>query len=194
MYSRYESIIRVLSAGHKIFSYAMDSDRTTPTRGSSITDSDQDLPDDEQIVKKKCGRKILFDDFEIFGDVVFSRHGVIVQAKREDRLHSGTLQITETKQGTFVTWERDANPVTDSQGSKEKISESGGVEVGGGGEGGGGGGGDRKKIMINDQGTVAFCVGSPPPNDWAVIADNSQQPATPIGESGVFSCLLPTLD
>ena len=157
----------------------MDSDRTTPTRGSSITDSDQDLPDDEQNVKKKCGRKILFDDFEIFGDVVFSRHGVIVQAQREDRLHSGTLQITETKQGTFVTWERDTNPVTDSRGIKEKASESVGVEDGGGG-------GDCKKVMINDQGTVAFCVGSPPSNDWAVIADNSQQPTTPIGESGVF--------
>ena len=152
----------------------MDSDRTTPTRGSSITDSDQDLPEDEQNVKKKCGRKILFDDFEIFGDVVFSRHGVIVQAKREDRLHSGTLQITETKQGTFLTWERDSNPVAE----KEKISESNGVEAGAGD--------DRRKIMINDQGNVAFCVGSPPSNDWAVIADNSQQPATPIGEAERF--------
>jgi len=182
-YKRYESIIQVLVKAEEAirsFSYAMDSDRTTPTRGSSITDSDQDLPDEEQNVKKKCGRKILFDDFEIFGDVVFSRHGVIVQAKREDRLHSGTLQITETKQGTFVTWERDTNPVTDSKKeNKEEISESARVEVGGGG--GEGGDGDRKKVMINDQGNVAFCVGSPPSNDWAVIADNLQQPATPIG-------------
>ena len=182
---RYESIIQVLVKAEEAirsFSYAMDSDRTTPTRGSSITDSDQDLPDEEQNVKKKCGRKILFDDFEIFGDVVFSRHGVIVQAKREDRLHSGTLQITETKQGTFVTWERDTNPVTDSKKeNKEEISESARVEVGGGG--GERGDGDRKKVMINDQGNVAFCVGSPPSNDWAVIADNLQQPATPIGES-----------
>ena len=174
---RYESIILGLVRAEEAirsFSSAMDSDRTTPTRGSSITDSDQDLPDEEQNVKKKCGRKILFDDFEIFGDVVFSRHGVIVQAMREDRLHCGTLQITETKQGTFVTWERDTNPVTESRESKEKIPESPGLEVGGG---------DRRKIMINDQGNVAFCVGSPPSNDWAVIADSTQQPATPIGES-----------
>ena len=63
---RYESIIQVLVKAEEAirsFSYAMDSDRTTPTRGSSITDSDQDLPDEEQNVKKKCGRKILFDDF-----------------------------------------------------------------------------------------------------------------------------------
>ena len=182
LFSRYESIILVRVI-RSFSTYAMDSDRTTPTRGSSITDSDQDLPDDEQNMKKKCGRKILFDDFEIFGDVVFSRHGVIVQAKREDRLHSGTLEITESKQGTFVTWERDTNPVTDSREIKEKTSQSGGEEVGGG---------DRKKIMINDQGNVAFCVGSPPSNDWAVIADNSQQPTTPIGESRVF--LLRTLN
>ena len=175
-YFRYESIILVLVRAEKAvrsFASAMDSDRTTPTRGSSITDSDQDLPEEEQIVKKKCGRKILFDDFEIFGDVVFSRNGVIVQAKREDRLHSGTLQITETKQGTFVTWERDSNTVTEHKENKEKISETAGVDVGGG---------DQRKIIINDQGNVAFCVGSPPSNDWAVIADNSQQPATPIGE------------
>ena len=65
-YSRYESIILVLVRAEKAvrsFAFAMDSDRTTPTRGSSITDSDQDLPDEEQNVKKKCGRKILFDDF-----------------------------------------------------------------------------------------------------------------------------------
>ena len=117
-YYRYLPIIQVLARAEEAirsFSSAMDSDRTTPTRGSSITDSDQDLAEDEQNVKKKCGRKILFDDFEIFGDVVFSRHGVIVQAKREDRLHSGTLQITETKQGTFITWDRDSNPVAEKK-------------------------------------------------------------------------------
>ena len=35
--------------------------------------------------------------------------------------------------------------------------------------------------MINDHGNVAFCVGSPPSADWAVIADGD--PATPL--SGV---------
>ena len=63
--------------------------------------------------------------------------------------------------------------MTEHKENKEKISETAGVDVGGG---------DQRKIIINDQGNVAFCVGSPPSNDWAVIADNSQQPATPIGE------------
>ena len=34
-------------------------------------------------------------------------------------------------------------------------------------------------VMINDQGSVAFCVGSPPSADWAVIAD-SVDPGTPL--------------
>jgi len=49
----------------------------------------------------------VFDDFEVQGEVVYSRDGVIVQAKKEDRLHSGNLQITETKHGSFITWDRD---------------------------------------------------------------------------------------
>ena len=147
----------------------MDSDRTTPTRGSSITDSDPDCPDEEQNTKKTCGRKILFDDFEIFGQIVFSRTGVLVQAKKEDRLHSGTLQVSESKQGTFITWERLTEAV-----SQEKTGDSAGAGVEREEE--------RKKVMINDQGNVAFCVGSPPSADWAVIADNLHQPTTPIGQ------------
>ena len=149
----------------------MDSDRTTPTRGSSITDSDQDCPEEEHIVKKTCGRKILFDDFEIYGDVIYSRAGVIVQAKKEDRLHSGTLQISESKQGSFITWERDSRVVSGDK-TDNQINGTNGAEDTG-----------TRKVIVNDQGNVAFCVGSPPSADWAVIADNIQQPTTPIGES-----------
>ena len=178
-YSRYDQIIlalntaehalRSVSFSSAILTSSMDSDRTTPTRGSSITDSDPDCPEEEQNTTKTCGRKILFDDFEIFGQVIFSRKGVLVQAKKEDRLHSGTLQVSESKQGTFVTWERDTEPVNPDK-TCERLGVSDAGEEG------------RKKVMINDQGNVAFCVGSPPSADWAVIADNIHQPTTPIGQ------------
>ena len=34
---------------------------------------------------------------EVEGEVVYDREGVIVQAKREDRLHSGRLKVTDTR-------------------------------------------------------------------------------------------------
>ena len=56
---------------------------------------------------------------EVEGEVVYDREGVIVQAKREDRLHSGRLKVTDTRcqiqpywfhgnifsHGVFLTWD-----------------------------------------------------------------------------------------
>jgi len=66
----------------------------------------------------------VFDDFEVQGEVVYSRDGVIVQAKKEDRLHSGLLQITETKHGSFITWDRDL--VQQSLGLDQEHAQSNG--------------------------------------------------------------------
>ena len=89
----------------------MDSDRTTPTTlspdssspepgGGVGSDGDGDGPGEG-------GRKVIkFDDFSVSGQVVYRRQGVLVQARRQDRIHSGTLELTDTAQGVFVTWER----------------------------------------------------------------------------------------
>ena len=141
----------------------MDSDRTTPTRGDMMTSDTEDSPSSSSQASssaaavKKFQRKISFDDFQLSGEVVFRRAGVLVQARRQDRLHSGTLEITDTQQGTFITWDRDKEEET--------------VVTG------------REKVMINDQGGVAMCVGSPPSADWAVIAEHLQEPTTPIGNN-----------
>jgi len=140
----------------------MDSEATTPTRGSCTNGSSQS---NSPSPGPKKLRKIVFDDFEVHGEVVYSRDGVIVQAKKEDRLHSGSLQITETKHGAFVTWDRDT--VQQSLAVESEENQTNGKN------------GHAKNVMINDHGSVAFCVGSPPSADWAVIADNID-PGTPL--------------
>ena len=92
----------------------------------------------------------------------FSILSSLVQVKRQDRLHSGLLEVTETQQGVFVTWDR-TKEISDHVRNRNIERNS-------------------NKVIINDQGNVAMCVGSPPSADWAVIADNLQDPTTPIGQ------------
>ena len=59
-------------------------------------------PSEEQVVKvedeSRSRRGIVkMDSLEVEGEVVYDREGVIVQAKREDRLHSGRLKVTDTR-------------------------------------------------------------------------------------------------
>eukprot|EP00092_Neocalanus_flemingeri_P044554 GFUD01049458.1.p1 GENE.GFUD01049458.1~~GFUD01049458.1.p1 ORF type:complete len:754 (+),score=195.23 GFUD01049458.1:104-2365(+) len=138
----------------------MDSEATTPTRGYSANGSSQSSLPSPDLGPTKL-RKIVFDDFEIHGEVVYSRDGVIVQAKKEDRLHSGNLQITETKHGAFVTWDLDtpAQQTLSVEPDPRPANEQNGQ---------------------TDRSSVTFCVGSPPSADWAVIADNAD-PGTPLG-------------
>ena len=71
-------------------------------------------------------------------------------------MHSGLLQVSETKHGAFITWDRAGEP--------------------------GPGAGRGRTVVINDAGRVELCVGSPPSADWAVIAESQQgDPATPLG-------------
>jgi len=142
----------------------MDSEATTPTRGSCTNGSSQSSSPSP--VPTRNQKTIVFDDFEVHGEVVYSRDGVIVQAKKEDRLHSGQLQITETKHGAFITWDLDLPLQKALSGEKEKTVN-------------GTNGHAATNVMINDQGSVAFCVGSPPSADWAVIADGVD-PGTPL--------------
>ena len=85
-----------------IFRNRMYSDRTTPTDDNDIVSDDNDddnstASDGSKKTKAaKFMRKISFDDFEVSGEVVFSRPGVLVQTKRQDRLHGGTLEVTDT--------------------------------------------------------------------------------------------------
>jgi len=148
----------------------MDSESTTPTRGSCTTGSSQSCSPDPPGTRTGEGgvgnqKTIMMDDFEVKGEVVYSRDGVIVQAKKEDRLHSGRLEITETKHGVFLTWDLDQSVQQKLSLEKEK-PKPGGLSNG------------ANNIMINDHGNVAFCVGSPPSADWAVIAEGD--PATPL--------------
>lgn len=55
----------------------MDSDDTTPTTGSGGSEAGSPNP------ARRNFRKILFDDLEVEGEVVFSRAGVIVQVDRQ---------------------------------------------------------------------------------------------------------------
>ena len=121
-----------------IFRDIMYSDRTTPTDDNDIVSDDND--DDNSAAssgskKTKSGaakfmRKISFDDFEVSGEVVFSRPGVLVQTKRQDRLHVGTLEVTDTDHGVFVTWDRDTSE--DVKNSNHQVT-------------------NNNKVMINDQ-------------------------------------------
>ena len=59
-------------------------------------------PSEEQVVKVEDERGsrrgiVKMDSLEVEGEVMYDREGVIVQAKREDRLHSGRLKVTDTR-------------------------------------------------------------------------------------------------
>ena len=61
-----------------------------------------EAPSEEQVVKVEDERGsrrgiVKMDSLEVEGEVVYDREGVIVQAKREDRLHSGRLKVTDTR-------------------------------------------------------------------------------------------------
>jgi len=65
----------------------MDSESTTPTRGSCTTGSSQSCSPDPPGTRTGEGgvgnqKTIMMDDFEVKGEVVYSRDGVIVQAKK----------------------------------------------------------------------------------------------------------------
>merc|ERR1719334_1271000 len=65
-------------------------------------------PSEERAVKVEEERSkgiVKMDSLEVEGEVVYDREGVIVQAKREDRLHSGRLKVTDTSHGVFLTWD-----------------------------------------------------------------------------------------
>ena len=115
----------------------MYSDRTTPTDDNDIVSDDNDddnstASDGSKKTKAaKFMRKISFDDFEVSGEVVFSRPGVLVQTKRQDRLHGGTLEVTDTDHGVFVTWDRDTTS-EDVKNSNHHVT-------------------NNNKVMINDQ-------------------------------------------
>ena len=71
-------------------------------------------------------------------------------------MHSGLLQVSETKHGAFITWDRAGEP--------GPVADRG------------------RTVVINDAGRVELCVGSPPSADWAVIAESQQgEPVTPLG-------------
>ena len=60
--------------------------------------------EEQQVVKVEDERGsrsrrgiVKMDSLEVEGEVVYDREGVIVQAKREDRLHSGRLKVTDTR-------------------------------------------------------------------------------------------------
>ena len=56
--------------------------------------------EEQQVVKVEEERRrgiVKMDSLEVEGEVVYDREGVIVQAKREDRLHSGRLKVTDTR-------------------------------------------------------------------------------------------------
>ena len=58
----------------------MDSEASTPTRGSCVSGTGTaSSATSSPSPSSKATRKIVFDDFEVTGEVVFSRNGVIVQ-------------------------------------------------------------------------------------------------------------------
>ena len=146
----------------------MDSERSTPC-GQSPPEPDPGAGSSRQNFR----RRIEFsDECGVTGELVYRREGVLVQARRLDRLHAGVLEVVETQgQGVFITWERD----TEERREEEESNNGNG------------------RVMINDQvrstaacqlaphgvsqqGQVAMCVGSPPSADWAVISDQAPAP------------------
>lgn len=115
-------------------------------------------------------KKIMFDDFVLDGNIVYSREGVIVQASKEDRLHSGCLTVSETNNGSFITWDRDL-PVQQSLSvSSAPVNSQQQVTLT-----------DYGTVVVQENGTVlpTFSVGSPPSSEWAVIAGENNG-ATPL--------------
>ena len=101
--------------------------------------------------------------FEVQGEVVHNRDGVVVQenkpqARKEDRLYSGNTQMTVAKHKFLITWDRYL--AQQSLGFDQEHSQANDKH------------GHQTNVMINDQGSVAFYVGGPPSPDWAVTADN----------------------
>lgn len=126
-------------------------------------------PSEEQVVKVEEERRrgiVKMDSLEVEGEVVYDREGVIVQAKREDRLHSGRLKVTDTRceiqpyqlhanifsHGVFLTWDLElAIQQSASMVTPEKVSGRGGAGSG------------RRETSLDDYGIPRDCVvGSPP--------------------------------
>jgi len=94
------------------------------------------------------------EEFEIAGEELYSKEGVLLQTAKDDCLHEGNLSVTQTKHGVFVKWEKSEvqQSVSINQ-DKEPIR------------------GSKRKQEPNN----SFIVGSPPdPSEWAVIAENAQ--------------------
>lgn len=139
---------------------------------------DQSPPDPGTSSRQNFRRRIEFsDECGVTGELVYRRAGVLVQARRQDRLHSGVLEVVETRgQGVFITWERDTEERQETESSNVIINDQ-----------------VRSSVtqchdvthhcLLSQQGQVAMCVGSPPSADWAVIADHAPPPGacdTPI--------------
>jgi len=56
-----------------------------------------------------------FEEFKIEGKVVYCREGVLIQATKEDVLHTGVLKVTETKHGVYITWNKQEHKQLESQ-------------------------------------------------------------------------------
>ena len=97
---------------------------------------------------------------------MYDREGVIVQAKREDRLHSGRLKVTDTRcqiqsfqlhanifsHGVFLTWDLELSiQQSASMVTPEKVAGRGRAVSG------------RTETSLDDYGIPRDCVvGSPP--------------------------------
>jgi len=123
-------------------------------------------PSEEQVVKVEDERRrgiVKMDSLEVEGEVVYDREGVIVQAKREDRLHSGRLKVTDTSHGVFLTWDLELSiQQSASMVTPEKVAGRGRAVSG------------RTETSLDDYGIPRDCVvGSPPSSDWAVVSENN---------------------
>ena len=126
-------------------------------------------PSEEQVVKVEDERRrgiVKMDSLEVEGEVVYDREGVIVQAKREDRLHSGRLKVTDTRcqiqpywfhgnifsHGVFLTWDLELSiQQSASMVTPEKVAGRGRAVSG------------RTETSLDDYGIPRDCVvGSPP--------------------------------
>ena len=90
----------------------MESGQSAPDPGSPETSSS----------RQNFRRRILFsqdsEECGVTGELVYRREGVLVRARRGDRLIAGVLEVVETRaQGVFITWERDTEDKEQSNGS-----------------------------------------------------------------------------
>ena len=144
----------------------MDSERSTPC-GQSPPETD---PGDGGSLRQNFRRRIEFsDECGVTGDLVYRREGVLVQARRQDRLHAGVLEVVETQgQGVFITWERDTEEREEAEGSNGRVMINDQVRSTAACQ--------LAPHDVSQQGQVAMCVGSPPSADWAVISDQAPAP------------------